>query len=446
MARLIEHFMPVFSFGLALDEKIAQSQATTPVVEVQAEARRLVEHARAAAQAAGQRPEHIEAAAFALVAWIDEIISRNPAYWNDASPLQVAMFNTNNAGNEFFYHLGNLKAGEDEVREVYYHALLLGFVGQYYFETGDTGELGKLKELHARQLPVAPAPTHVLREEQITPQPYLSKDPPGPRYPRQWDKLLLKAGMVVALLIPLCYLAWYFLTPAPQRGPNVQQLVDAQLRNYACSELSGIVDAEGAVVVSGFVSKPGEIEQVRRDVAAIDGVESGQYDIKVRIWPHCEVIALLKPYRERNLNQNMGLQVTPTTGHSDRFIEGERIIVQLVQAGYDGYLYVDYYTVEGQVVHLYPNPGEPDSGRVLRGGERFNVGESARTWSVGPPFGQELITVISSPTPLYQGERPEFEEARVYLPALRGLLDAQAANPRLAANFLILQTEPQATP
>src|SRR3546814_9912570 len=103
----------------------------------------------------------------------------------------------------------------------------------------------------------------------------------------------------------------------------------------------------------------------------------------------------------------MGLQVTPTTGHSDRFIEGERIIVQLVQAGYDGYLYVDYYTVEGRVVHLYPNPGEPDSGRVLRGGERFNVGESARTWSVGPPFGQELITVISSPTPLYQGERSE---------------------------------------
>src|SRR3546814_14341494 len=104
----------------------------------------------------------------------------------------------------------------------------------------------------------------------------------------------------------------------------------------------------------------------------------GQYDIKVRIWPHCEVIALLKPYRERNLNQNMGLQVTPTTGHSDRFIEGERIIVQLVQAGYDGYLYVDYYTVEGHVVHLYPNPGAPDRGRVLRGAERFTLGAYPR--------------------------------------------------------------------
>src|SRR3546814_12786680 len=79
MARLIEHFMPVFSFGLALDEKIAQSQAATPVVEVQAEARRLVEHARAAAQAAGQRPEHLDAAPFALVEWVDELLSRNPA-------------------------------------------------------------------------------------------------------------------------------------------------------------------------------------------------------------------------------------------------------------------------------------------------------------------------------------------------------------------------------
>src|SRR3546814_9872411 len=93
----------------------------------------------------------------------------------------------------------------------------------------------------------------------------------------------------------------------------------------------------------------------------------------------------------------MGLQVTPTTGHSDRFIEGERIVVQLVQAGYDGYLYGDYYTVEGEVVHLYPNRGEPDSGSVLRGGGRFDVGESVRTWGVGPPLGQAQMRLISSP-------------------------------------------------
>ncbi|MGQ5491168.1 hypothetical protein ACUH78_20225, partial [Thauera sp. ZXT1-4] len=69
--------------------------------------------------------------------------------------------------------------------------------------TGDTGELGKLKELHGRQLPVAPAPTHTLREEKITPQPYGVADPSGPRLPRQWDRTLLRLGALVALLIPV---------------------------------------------------------------------------------------------------------------------------------------------------------------------------------------------------------------------------------------------------
>lgn len=443
MARLIDYFKPVFSFGAELDEKIAKGEATMPVAEVQAQARRLVEQARAAALAGGQRPEHVESAAFALVAWIDEVISRNPSYLGAVSPLQVALFNTNNAGNEFFYHLANLKAGEDEVREVYYHALLLGFVGQYYYETGDSGELGKLKELHARQLPIEPAPTHVLREEKITPQPYLSRDPPGPRYPRQWDKLLLKIGLVVALLIPLLYLAWFLLTPAPKRGPNVAQLVDERLRSYPCSELASTVDDDGKVTVSGFVARPEEIEQVRRDVRAIDGVKDSSFDVKVRIWPHCEVIALLNPYRERNLDERMGLQVKPTTGHSDRFFNGERIIVELQQANYDGYLYVDYYSVEGQVAHLFPNAMEPDSGRLLKAGERFNVGEAERTWSIGAPFGQELITVIASPTPLFDGQRPEIEDdARGYVELLKEKLAGGQADPKLAAHYLVLQTEP----
>lgn len=440
MTRLLDFFMPVLSYGLELEERISQNRAEAPVAEVHAGVRARLERARAAALAAGKRPEHVESAAFAVVAWLDEVIARNPAYWGGSSPLQVALFNTNNAGNEFFYHLGNLKAGEDEVREVYYHVLLLGFVGQYYYETGDTGELGKLKELHARQLPVDPAPTHVLREEQITPQPYLTRDPPGPRFPRQWDKLLLKAGLAVALLIPLGYLAWFLLAPEQARGPSVQQLVDQQLALYPCADLSATVDADNAVSVSGYASTPEDVERIRRDVPALPGVASAEFDLRLRIWPHCEAIALLKPYRERNLNQRMGLEVTPTTGHSDRFIENEPIVVKTINADYDGYLYVDYWSVEGGVLHLFPNPGEPASGRRFAPGEQHNVGEADAIWVVGPPFGQELITIVSSPVPLYEGQREQYEEARDYLPALRAMLEQ--GDERIGANFLILQTEP----
>jgi type IV/VI secretion system ImpK/VasF family protein len=253
MASLLDYFIPLLSFGLAIDEQVAASNAQGSVDEIYTKARALIDQARNEARAAGKPPPAVESAAFAVAAWFDEIISRNPSWWNQASPLLVSLFSTNNGGNEFFEHLSNLKGGDEEVREVYYHALLLGFVGQYYFEIGDHGELGKVKELNSRQLPVAPAPVDTLREEQITPQPYLMKDPSGPRYPRQWDTLLMRIGTIVLLAIPLAYLVWFFLSPAGVTGSTMQQRVDQEIAGYTCTDLTGTVGEEGVTVVSGRV-------------------------------------------------------------------------------------------------------------------------------------------------------------------------------------------------
>lgn len=443
MARLLHHFMPLFSFGLALDDNVAANAAGDPAAKVIDAARTLLERAKAAATADGKRPEHVDDAGFAVIAWIDEVMARNPAWLTAAMPLQVTLFNTNNAGNEFFQHLGALRDGQDEVREVYYHALLLGFVGQYYYENGDTGELGKLKELHARQLPIAPAPLHTLREEKITPQPYAAAAPGGPRYPRQWDRLLLKAGIALALVVPLGYLAWALLAAPPPVAPDLRALVTKEFAAFPCSDLRATVDG-GRVRVDGYVSRPDDLPALRQRVAAVEGVDEARVEAQLRIWPHCEVVALLKSHAERNRDGKHGLAVTPTAGHSDRFIENERVIVELLQSDYDGYLYVDYYTVGGEVAHIYPNQGEPDSGRLVRARERFQVGATdTRTWTVSAPFGQELITVIASPVPLYEGLPPaEIESAKDYLPRLRKLVESQRGNERLTAEFLFMQTEP----
>ena len=118
----------------------------------------------------------------------DEIVARHPTFWEAATSLQVTLFDTTNAGNEFFTHLGSLSPQQDEVREVYYVALCLGFVGQYYYEVGDQGELGKLKELHVRHLPAAAALLQALADEKITAQPYRVADPAGPRMPNRWPE------------------------------------------------------------------------------------------------------------------------------------------------------------------------------------------------------------------------------------------------------------------
>lgn len=446
MARLLHHFSPVFSFGLALDESVAGGQAADAAAVVAARARELIERAKASALADGKRPEQVDDAAFAVVAWIDEIMARNPVWLTSGvTPLQVAMFTTNNAGNEFFSHLSALKQDQDEVREVYYHALLVGFVGQYYYETGDTGELGKLKELHGRQLPVAPAPTHTLREEKITPQPYGVADPSGPRLPRQWDRTLLRLGAFIALLIPVAYLAWILLaSPKPSITVPVQQV----LAKFECSDLSATADEDkGTVKVAGYVSRPDDMAAVKQQVAAIEGVKSVDAQLQLRIWPHCEVVKVLAPYKARNDDSGHDLTISPSTGHSDRFIEGENVIVKLQQANYEGYLYVDYFTVNGDVAHIYPNAGEPDSGRVIRALEQFEVGASpSKTWTVCPPFGQELITVIASPTPLYREALPEIQTAQEYLPMLRRMLEDNHGNARLVASHLFMQTEPETDP
>lgn len=443
MARMLHYFIPLFSFGLGIDEQIVGGSVKGSIDDVYARARTLIEQARAGALATGKPTQAVESAAFAVVAWFDEIITRNPSWWSQASPLQVSLFNTNNAGNEFFEHLSNLKGGDDEVREVYYHAMLLGFVGQYYFETGDHGDLGKIKELNSRQLPVAPAPLHTLREEQITPQPYLMKDPAGPRYPKQWDALLMKVGAAVALLIPLVYLVWFFMSPARVAGPTVQQLVDQEIAGYTCADLTGTVDKNGLTAVSGYVSKSTDVERLRNAIGAIHGVKIPSYQVKVLIWPHCEVVKMLSAYRQRNLDRRDGLAVTPTTGHNDRFVKDEQVIVKLIQANHDSYLFVDYYTVEGEVFHLFPNPSEPLSGQLIHASQEIDVGRSVGgSIHIDAPYGQELITVVSSPTPLYSGMRPLIEPAKDYLPILKQAIESNRSSDKFVADFMTVQTEP----
>ena len=442
MARLLHHFTPLFSYGLALDEKVSANQASEPGATVVSRARELIDRAKAAAQADGKRTEQVDGAAFAVVAWIDEIMARNPVWLTDSVPLQVTMFNTNNAGNEFFQHLSALKQDQDEVREVYYHALLCGFVGQYYYENGDTGELGKLKELHGRQLPIAPAATHTLREEKITPQPYGVADPAGPKYPRQWDRTLLRIGALVALLIPILYLAYLLIAAPKPSGLSIQVLVDQQLAEFPCSDLTATVTDKGATSIEGYVSRPDDISAVKQRVNGVEGVTSSTVDLQLRIWPHCEVVKILEPYKARNNDSGYGLTIMPTTGHSDRFIEGEKVLVKVNQASFDAYIYVDYYFVDGNMVHIFPHPNEPDSGRLIRAGEQIEIGHTPEGWIVGAPYGQELITVISSPTPLYEGVLSDSGKAEDYLPRLRQMLEANKANSKLSATYLFMQTEP----
>jgi type IV/VI secretion system ImpK/VasF family protein len=441
MARLLDCFSSFISFGLALDASIA---AGTPMLAhdaAQQQARQQLDAARAAAGASGTPAGQVESAAFAMVAWIDEILARHPEATlaaGTAAPLQVQLFNSNNAHSEFFHHLSALGAQDDAVREVYWHALALGFKGQYYFEDGDQGELGKLKDLHGRQLLLRPLSTGSLVQDHITPQPYEVPDPRGPNDTRRRDRTLLLSSAALALVLPLLYLLWLWSTGPPAASTGLSQRVEQHLQTFACADLTASVDRDGRTQVTGFVSLPGDLPRVEHEVSALPGVKAPRFDIGLRVWPHCEVFAILKPYQMRNNEKVYGLDVTAPSAREGQLREGDNVRVQVVAPRHDSYIWVDYYTVDGSVMHL--NAGQVPT--RLRAGETLELGHDIpSSWLVSPPFGSVLVTVLSSPIPFAEtSDRPPFELASAYLLRLREALVAGKSSERLIADFVFLET------
>lgn len=433
MTRLLDCFSPLITLGLRADTSVG------PSVGLRQQALDLLDDARTRAAEAGYPASTVESAVFAMVAWIDELLARRAGTAGEAyEPLQLQLFNSRNAHTEFFHHLSALQPQDDELREVYWHAMALGFSGQYYFETGDGGELGKLKVLHGRQLATPPLDLAELAREHITPQPYAVADPPPPGNPLARERAVLWGGGVLALLLPVLLLAWMSLV-GPREAPlPLAQRIDGQLQRYACADLSSQVGADGRVTVQGFVSKHEDIDAVRREVGAIPGVRSPHFRLGLRIWPHCEVYAILKPYQARNRDKGYGLRIRATTAVEGRLREGDTVVLRLTQASFDANVWVDYYTADGSVLHFQAGQGQ----LRLPADAQIEVGRDIpASWLVSPPFGTVMVAAISSPAPFSEtADRPPFELASAYLLRLREMLAANRGADRLVADILFLET------
>jgi len=439
MARLIDHYASLIAFGLELDASIAGGMPSVSAEQAQQGALLLIAQARKAAIATGQSSHAVESASFAMVAWFDEIVARNPAWDNAITPLQVRLFNSNNAHSEFFHHLSALQPQEGEVREVYWHAMVHGFAGQYYFERDDAGELGKLKDLHGQQLPVPPLSLATLAQDRITPQPYSLPDPPGPRVPQRRERATVRVAAALALLLPVIWLLGSLFSPAGVPGNSLAQTVEQRLQSYACADLSASIAANGALQVNGFVSRPADIAQVASDVAAMPGVTAPAFDVQLRGWPHCEVVSILKPYRARNQDKQAGLGIVASSARkSGKLREGDTVLLQLTNARQEGYVWVDFFTADGAVFHFQAGKGQ----EKLAAGERKELGQNIpSSWLVSPPFGTVLLTALSSPEPFREtADRPPFELASDYLLRLREALAANKGGDGLVADYTFLQT------
>jgi type IV/VI secretion system ImpK/VasF family protein len=445
MATLFDCFAPVFASGLRLGEE----PAARGTAELRRELQGLISDARRRAEAEGKPAADIDRAAFAVVAWLDELIARHSDSLSGWAPLQVELFHTNNAGNEFFEHLRALRPDQAEVSEVYYVALCLGFVGEYMFDAGEGGELDRIKRQIVDRLPVPPRLPGKLAEAPITPQPYEAPLPSGLRLPRHWEKPLLATAVALAVLVPLGLLGYFWWQapvsppqPEPSPGPPVAPPRDLQAElagvddGLECADLDVAPGPDNAVRIAGFVASEDDLSTLRGRLDAIaDLGEVSLNEVTVEPWPFCEVLQITAPLRERNRREQIGLDLRS----QPVLYEGEDLIVEIGTPRYPAYLYLDYVQQDGMVGHVAhaaadEPPDDPDDAFP------YDTG-----FEIEAPFGREMMVLIASPEPLFTTLRANsFERAEDYLPALRQRIEetlATGADLPISASHIFIRTE-----
>ncbi len=127
-------------------------QQSPPLSEVREKILALIEAQEEQVKAKGLAAEAYREARFAVLSWVDEMILNSSwplrTQWQH---LMLTYYGTLNAGEEFFRRLELLPSQSNDIREVYYLCISLGFQGRYAF--GDNRpQLRELKTELYRQL------------------------------------------------------------------------------------------------------------------------------------------------------------------------------------------------------------------------------------------------------------------------------------------------------
>jgi len=213
------------------------------------------------------------------------------------------------------------------------------------------------------------------------------------------------------------------------------------LAQVPCSALSGSVQ-DHAVTVRGFVSQRYGAAHLKDTLAAVPGVDTVALDVQPLADDKCDTLRTLAPYWLRNwqTGRAASLRVRPPGG---LLTEGDSLVVDLSTPGFDSYVNVDYYQLDGSVVHMVPSPRVKDNQAPPN--YSATIG-SAGDWIISKPFGSEMVVLLITPVQLFDKPRPESEARADYLRALETRLSqigGKYGQDHIVADFAPITTRPR---
>lgn len=425
---ILDFLAPVVSRTLAVIETLKKGGTPSQSApETYAELDRGIKAAKSRALEAGKLEKNVDLAVFALVAWIDESFALHPQWSRGATPLQVSIFGIYSAGNDFFRKLNDVGEDQDEVRELYFLALSLGFRGEKDVG-GEAVGTNQLKRQNAQLLKRRPLALGGLAEERVTPQPYQAPFPPAFVAPRSYGKWILLALGVLLLLALLGAAAWYFL-----RGPDLERIRAEMGRvqgGFECHTIALSLSDDARIAVSGEVQSPADRDRLLQDLAAIEEVAGVDGAPGVEPYPFCMVKQIL---RTGTAGAGQGLEIAPADGHARTYDKGEDLIVTVTAPSDSArWLYVDFVSGNGTIVHMLPTPLRPENQvraeqHVRLGAPEADAGSRDRVYKIqvdSAVDARAMLVVIATTAPLFDALRPELEDGDDGRDYLRAVQDA----------------------
>jgi type IV/VI secretion system ImpK/VasF family protein len=457
MANGRELFSDLIGYVLLFEQANQQGQFQPSYEQTRREIAALLEQEKAATRREGLPDRDYQDASFAVIAWADETILKHSSWthhaeWN-AFPLQLEYFQTRNAGEEFFDRLERLRPEQKAIRDVYYVCLGLGFSGRYFLGLEDELKLNQIRHEQAQHLSL---PVEDIQGVgRLTPQPYDVRVATNGQIKPPWTDLLLKAGLPVLVLVPIVLglIYWFWLAPSapPRDGTSrevplperVKQWLDSHPEVLRCANVAVVEAQAGAVTVAGRVASEAQRASIRQGILSLDRRLQVKDGFEMIPWPFCEVLDLLEPLKKRNEAQAFGLTARlDKPGDQPLYYHNENFAIEVKgPTKFESYVYVDYYSTDETVGHLFPNTKETSN--RLGPNRSFLVGQpnGPQPWLITPPFGRDLVTVIASKGPLFLQSRPAAEPVRTYLQDLRQALPRDPSTADVAATFYFIQTQ-----
>lgn len=194
--------------------------------------------------------------------------------------------------------------------------------------------------------------------------------------------------------------------PVQPADPAPKEVID--FSGLQCAKVQ--ISTRGSrKVAEGFVSRPEDLTTVQDELQG----EVDEVNVALAPWPQCEALLTLDAQlAETDVPK---VEVTGT-----QLKAGETLGITVDTPDFDSYVHVAYVQADGTVVHLQQVDADHLRTIAAHSEIKFGDGEQGRDkFEVSGPYGDEMLLVISSRSPLFSEPRPQTETEREFLTALR---------------------------